>query len=119
MSNLTKADISQIVRNALSSFQSEISTIRDAVQRVDQRTNDLDDTQREVKELYQHLQQLAARLERVAQQVQAGDAHAPMRTQNTQDTKLRVQNIERGIAEIVQYMHANHHKEQSGEGYQQ
>ncbi|MGO3702071.1 MAG: hypothetical protein ACTJG2_02705 [Candidatus Saccharimonadales bacterium] len=108
MAEITKADVGQAVRNELANFQNEMRSVRDAVQRIDQRTNDLDDTQREVKELYHQLQHVVSQLQTVMQQVQAGDSNASVRTQNTHDTKLRVQNIERGIAEIVQYLHASH-----------
>lgn len=117
MSQLTKADVSQAVRNELSNFQNDMRAMRDAIQRIDQRTNDLDDTQREVKDLYRHLHHVVSQLETVLQQVRAGDTNASVRTQNTHDTKLRVQNIERGIAEIVQYMHAQEQKASGRDGH--
>ncbi len=106
MSNLSKADVSQVVKNEVAQLQNELRTIREAVQRVDRRTDDLDHTQREVKELFNHLRHVISQLEAIMQQVRAGDANSESRTHNLHDTKLRVQNIEKGIAQIVQYLQA-------------
>lgn len=49
MADLSKDDLSRAVRDGLNDIKNDLSRIRDAVARVDERTNDLDRSQDEIR----------------------------------------------------------------------
>lgn len=100
MSDLTRNDIRQAVRDELSSLINDVHTIRESSSRIDQRTNDLDNSQHQINNM-------AAELRATAQDIQTLKQVNP---RDIQDIKLRVQNIEKGIAQIVQYLQATEHE---------
>lgn len=108
MAELTRDDVRQAVRDELSNTLNDIRTIRDMAQRVDQRTNDLDESQREIRDMYQRFQVILPKLESITNEQQPHDI---------QDIKLRVQNIEKGIASIVQYLQQQSSQRDADAGY--
>jgi ABC-type transporter Mla subunit MlaD len=64
----TKDDVQRAVKDALGDVRNDVSRIKDAVQRVDQRTEDLDRSQDEIKRLVQlepHIVALSRMMEEV------------------------------------------------------
>lgn len=101
MADLTRDDVRQAVRDELANVLNDIHSIREATARIDQRTNDLDETQNQVHALSQQLQNLLPQIQAIVQNSPASPSVNP---HDIQDTKLRVQNIEKGIAQIVQFL---------------
>lgn len=107
MSDLSRNDVRQAVREELSSLLNEVRTIRDASTRIDQRTNDLDNSQ-------QQISYMAAEMKAAFQDLQTVGQINP---RDIQDIKLRVQNIEKGIAQIVQYLQSTERERSQDSGY--
>lgn len=64
----TRDDVQRAVRDGLNDIKNDVSRIRDAVQRVDQRTDDLDRSQEEIKRLVQlepHIMNLSRKMDEV------------------------------------------------------
>lgn len=51
MADITRNDVQQAVQDGLRDIRNDVSRIKDAVGRVDQRTDDLDRSQEEIKQL--------------------------------------------------------------------
>lgn len=51
MADLNRGDVQQAVQDGLRDVRNDVSRMRDAVQRIDQRTEDLDRSQEEIKQL--------------------------------------------------------------------
>src|SRR3990167_3811315 len=98
MADITRDDVRQAVRDEMANVLNDIHYIREATARIDQRTNDLDETQNQVYALSQRLQNLLPQIQSIVHASSAVNPH------DIQDTKLRVQNIEKGIAQIVQFL---------------
>jgi hypothetical protein len=103
MADITRDDVRQAVRDELANVLNDIHYIREAAARIDQRTSDLDETQNQVHVLSQQLQNILPQIQSIVQNSQVSSAVNP---HDVQDTKLRVQNIEKGIAQIVQFLRA-------------
>ena len=120
MGELTRDDVGRAVRDALHDINNEMTRIRDAVTRVDQRTSDLDDSQREITALTQTMQQVIPTLDMLSRHAQEGSnetqEHQRMRT-DVDDIKQRVQNMERGILQIVSYLQARDKIDQKEQGF--
>ena len=69
MSNpATRDDVQRAVKDGLGDLRNDVSRIKDAVQRVDQRTDDLDRSQEEIKRLVQlepHIMGLSRKMDEV------------------------------------------------------
>ena len=63
MADLSKDDVKYAVRDALGDARDDIKRLHSDVQKIEQRTNDLDESQAEIKRLVE-------RLDRVSQQVE-------------------------------------------------
>ena len=90
MGDVTKDDVQRAVQDGLRDLKDNLQRIRDNVQKIEQRTNDLDNSQQEIQRI----------------------------RFDTADMKLRVQNIERGILQITQYLQAKNDVtgDQAGDG---
>lgn len=95
MADITRDDVRQAVRDELSNILNDVHYIRESNARVDQRTADLDASQQQISNMAAQMQTLSQSLH-MLQQIQPRDI---------QDIKLRVQNIEKGVAQIVQFLH--------------
>lgn len=58
MADLSQSDVQRAVRDELSEIKKEIYRIRDDVQKIEQRTNDLDRSQEEIKRLFEFMPKL-------------------------------------------------------------
>ncbi len=96
MAELTRNDVRQAVHEELANLMNDIHTIRESSSRIDQRTNDLDGSQQQISNMAMEMRTAMQELQ-VLRQIHPHDI---------QDIKLRVQNIEKGIAQIVQYLQA-------------
>jgi len=119
MGELTRDDVGRAVHDALHDMNNEIARIRDAVIRVDHRTNDLNDSQREISALTRTMQQVIPSLDVLTRRAQQGSSemqeHQRMRI-DIDDVKQRVQNMERGVLQIVSYLQAWDKTAQEGQG---
>lgn len=64
----TRDEVQRAVKDGLSDIRNDVSRIKDAVQRVDQRTDDLDRSQEEIKRLVQlepHIMGLSRKMDEV------------------------------------------------------
>lgn len=95
MADITRDDVRQAVRDELSNV---LHSIQDTVERLDQRTNNFDEVQRDIRDIHQRLSAVLPGLENQAR-------YSETNTSSINDIKLRVQNIERGMAQLVQYLH--------------
>lgn len=102
MADATRDDVQNIIRDAMREFKADFSQMRDQIQRVDKRTDDLDDSQREIRELSRKIERLYPRLEEL---VNLTD-EITLVNRSVEDIRQRTQNIERGIVIITNYLQA-------------
>jgi len=102
MSDVSKDDVQAIVRDAVRDLKADFSQMRDQMQRVDKRTDDLDESQHEIRELFRKMEHLYPKLDEL---VNLTDEIAII-NRSVEDVRLRTQNIERGIAAITGYLQA-------------
>lgn len=95
MADITREDVRQAVRDELSNV---LHSIQDTVERLDQRTHNFDELQRNMQDIHQRLSAVLPELENQARYSNTNAA-------SINDIKLRVQNIEQGMAQLVQYLH--------------
>jgi hypothetical protein len=95
MAEITRDDVRQAVRDELANVLNDIHYVREASARIDQRTSDLDASQQQISNMTAQLQAMSPALHALQQ----------INPRDIQDIKLRVQNIEKGIAQIVQFLH--------------
>lgn len=100
MSDLSRNDIRQAVRDEMNNLLNDIHLIRDASSRIDQRTSDLDNSQQQINHMATEMRAAFQDLQTLKQ----------INPRDIQDIKLRVQNIEKGIAQIVQYLQSTEHE---------
>jgi len=115
MADVSKDDVQAIVRDAVRDLKSEFSSMRDQVQRVDKRTDDLDESQHEIRELFVKIEHLYPKLEELVHLTDEIERVA----KDVEDVKLRTQNIERGVAAITQYLQAAQQATRHEEGFRQ
>jgi short-subunit dehydrogenase involved in D-alanine esterification of teichoic acids len=113
MSDITKDDVQRAVQDSMRDMASNINRMRDQVERIDQRTNDLDESQREIRDLSQKIQQIYPQLEVLVRNANELDNLR----MGIEDVKLRTQNIERGMQQITAYLQAQHQTAQQEQGY--
>lgn len=102
MSDVSKDDVQAIVRDAARDIKADFSQMRDQMQRVDKRTDDLDESQHEIRELFRKIEHLYPKLDEL---VNLTD-EINIINRSIEDVRLRTQNIERGIAAITTYLQA-------------
>lgn len=61
----SKDDVQRAVREALGDLRSDIQRIRDDVQKIEQRTNDLDQSQAEIKRVIERMETLGRQMDDV------------------------------------------------------
>ena len=113
MSEITKDDIHRAIQDSVRDIINSLNHIRDQVERIDRRTDDLDESQREIRDLSQKIQHLYPQLEVITRGAREPDQ---LRLE-VEDIKLRTQNIERGVQQITAYLQAQHQTEQEERGY--
>lgn len=101
MSDLTKDDVRYVIQDAMHELKSDFSEMKDQVRRIDKRTDDLDASQDEVRELSKRIDHIYPKLEELIM----ADELIHMR-QELREVSLRVQNMERGIGAITEYLQA-------------
>lgn len=105
----SRDDVQRAVQEGLRDIRNDLARIRDDVQKIEQRTNDLDDSQREIKQLADTIMQIRPELQDVIRQLaQNGGAGDQLErvVAAANDTMLRTQNVERGVLAITQYLQA-------------
>jgi methyl-accepting chemotaxis protein len=65
MGDISKSDVQAAVRDGLNDIKIDIKRIRDDVQKIEQRTNDLDQSQEDIKRLVQQLETVARQMTEV------------------------------------------------------
>ena len=105
----SRDDVQRAVQDGLRDIRNDLARIRDDVQKIEQRTNDLDDSQREIRQLADTIMQIRPELQNVIRQLaQNGGAGDQLErvVAAANDTMLRTQNVERGVLAITQYLQA-------------
>lgn len=113
MADLSKDDVQAIIRDGIRDLKSDFSGMRDQIQRIDKRTDDLDESQHEIRELFVKFEHLYPKLDEL---VRLTDEIERI-TKDVEDVKLRTQNIERGVAAITQYLQAAQQTAQNDERF--
>ncbi len=83
MADLNRGDVQQAVQDGLRDVRNEVARIRESVQRVDQRTEDLDRSQDEIKQLSRQMNDVhhdADKIDRVM--VDINDLRAQLQATN-------------------------------------
>jgi len=110
MAEVTRDDVQRAVQDGLRDVKDSMQRVLASVQRVDQRTDDLDASQREISEL----RRLAPIIEDLNRRtVQEFDR---LRL-NSEDMKGRIQNMEQGIQRITEYLQAQSKAAGEEKGY--
>jgi DNA repair exonuclease SbcCD ATPase subunit len=115
MGDISKDDVQSIIRDAMRDLKSEFSQMRDQIQRIDKRTDDLDQSQREINELFKKFEHLYPKLEEI---VNLSDEIDTMR-RDIEDTKMRTQNIEQGVSAITAFLQQAQKVQQHENGFKQ
>jgi DNA repair exonuclease SbcCD ATPase subunit len=115
VADATKDDVQNIVRDAVRDLKSEFSHMRDQIQRIDKRTDDLDESQREINELFKKFEHVYPRLDEL---VNLADEIDRMR-RDVEDVRLRTQNIEQGVAAITVFLQQVQKEQRHENGFRQ
>jgi predicted nuclease with TOPRIM domain len=113
MSDVSKDDVQAIVRDAVRDIKADFSQMRDQMQRVDKRTDDLDESQHEIRELFRKIEHLYPKLDEL---VNLTD-EITIINRSIEDIRLRTQNIERGIVAITTYLQAKQQAQDEDQRY--
>lgn len=110
MGEVTRDDVYRAVQDGVREVRDNVLRMKDSVQRIDQRTNDLDSSQQQIAEL-KRLQPVMEDLNRRATQ------EFERLKVDSDDMKLRIQNIERGVVQITEYLQAQGQGTADDNGY--
>jgi predicted nucleic acid-binding Zn-ribbon protein len=99
VSELSKDDVKDVIRDAMREIQDDFSHMRDQIERVDRRIDTFEQSHIEIRELSNKIDRLYPRLEDFLM----GGTLEQLR-RDVDDTKQRTQNIERGISTITTYL---------------
>jgi DNA repair exonuclease SbcCD ATPase subunit len=113
MSDVTKDDVSRIVQDGIRDMANNVNRTREQIERIEQRTNDLDDSQREIRDLSQKVQNLYPQLEVLTR----NPVDFERLRIDIEDVKQRTQNIERGVQQITAHLQAQHEDAQQERGF--
>lgn len=110
MTEVTRDDVQRAVQEGVREIRYNMLRVKESVQRIDQRTNDLDNSQQHITEL----KRLQPVMEDFNRRSQLEFEHLRA---ISEDMKLRVQNIERGVQQITEYLQAQSQAVAEEKGY--